>query len=302
MTSIAAIVAFLGESVQAVVNMHDVEIAAVAALPVARPGELSFCSALGEPAAAALAATQASVVLCVGALLPEGEGHWPSTLTGVAVGRPRLEFSRVYQRFFAAPLSAVIHPTAVIGDDCVLNDSVSIGAYSSLGRGVSVGRGTRIGAGVFIGAGTRIGDDCDIHANTVIGEPGFGFERDDGRAVPFPHLGVVRIGDRVSIGANSCIARGALSDTIIEDDVQIDSHVHVAHNVRIGRAATIVAHSSISGSAQIGEGAWLSPGSLVLGTAVGAGAKIGVGAVVTKPVGEGATVFGNPARVVWKGR
>jgi UDP-3-O-[3-hydroxymyristoyl] glucosamine N-acyltransferase len=301
MTSTTEIVRFLGDAVERLVNMRDVRVSGVGSMAAAKQDDLAFFSTTGPNAVEALTGIQASVVICSADLLSDPHGRWPENVTYVGVRRPRLEFARIHQRFFAAPIEFAIHETAVIGRDCDIQETVSIGPHTTLGNDVSIGKGTRIGSGVFVAGGTRIGEDCNIQANVVIGEAGFGFERDgSGRAVPFPHVARVVIGDRVLIGANSCIARGALSDTVIEDDVQIDTHVHVAHNVHIHRNATIVAHSSISGSAEIEEGAWLSPGTLVMGgITIGAGAKVGVGSVVTKTVAKHVTVFGNPARTVW---
>ena len=99
------------------------------------------------------------------------------------------------------PLAAAVHSTAVVGPGCAIHPSAHIGPHVTIGAHVSIGSGTRIGACVFVGDGTQIGTECDIHANAVIGEPGFGFERDDtGRPIRFPHLGRVRIGNRVEKG------------------------------------------------------------------------------------------------------
>jgi len=297
------VVQFLGSSVQRVVNSREFPLSGVGALASAGEGELVFCSGTGPEAVQAICVTSASVVICRGDVLAR-ESEWRANAMLIGVEDPRLAFVRTYRQFFETPIAPSVHPTVVVGQNCMIDASVAIGPHATIGNDVSIGSATRIGPGVFVADGTRIGAECTIHANAVIGEPGFGFERDDaGRAIPFPHLGRVIIGDRVAVGAQSCIARGALSDTIIEDDVQIDSHVHVAHNVRIHKAATIVAHSSISGSAEIEERAWLSPGTLIMGQmTVGADAKVGVGSVVTKPVKPRVTVFGNPARTVWSGR
>lgn len=304
MTSTVEIVRFLDDAVECVVNMRDISLSGVGNVSAAAPGEVAFFSATGPNAVETLTEMRASVIICSADLLSDRQRSWPETVTYIGVRSPRLQFARTYQRFFQPVADFSIHTTAVIGRHCNIAEQVSIGPHSTIGNDVRIGKGTRIGSGVFVGDGTSIGADCHFHANVVIGEPGFGFERDESRrAIPFPHVARVIIGDRVLIGANSSIARGALSDTVIEDDVQIDTHVHVAHNVHIHKAATVVAHSSISGSVEIEEGAWLSPGTLVIGgTTIGAGAKVGVGSVVTTAVSKHVTVFGNPARAVWAGK
>lgn len=132
----------------------------------------------------------------------------------------------------------------------------------------------------------------------MIGTDGFGFERNgDGELERFPHLGGVVIEDDVEIGANVAIDRGALDDTWIGPRVRIDNLVHVAHNVRIGADAAIIAHAMLAGSASIGERAHIAPcASVREGVTVGAEAFVGMGAVVTGPVAERTTVVGSPAR------
>jgi UDP-3-O-[3-hydroxymyristoyl] glucosamine N-acyltransferase len=145
-----------------------------------------------------------------------------------------------------------------------------------------------------------VGADCKIDPGTVIGGDGFGFERDErGHLVNFPHVGGVRIGDGVDIGANACIDRGTFGDTIIEDGARIDNLAHISHNVRIGAHAVVVTQTTICGSVEIGRGAWVSPNASVLNQCkVGAGAVVGMGAVVIADVPEGVVVAGNPARPV----
>jgi len=206
----------------------------------------------------------------------------------------RLEFCRVAARFFTAKRTgsihprAEIHPEARVGNDCVIDS----GAY--VGR-ATIGDGCVIGAGARILDGVTLGSDCTVYANAVIGADGFGFERDaDGIPVKFPQRGCVLVGDRVEVGACACIDRGALSDTVIADDVKIDNLVHVAHNARIGRATMIAANAVIAGSAVLGERVWVGPSaSISNGLSVGDDACVTLGAVVTAAVPAGARVSGN---------
>lgn len=206
--------------------------------------------------------------------------------------KPRLAFIRAQHLLKESPgftvivSRPVIHPAARIERGAVVED------------GASVGEGTRIGSNAVIKTGTRIGRFCDIKAGAVIGESGFGPERDaDNRPLMMIHLGGVLIGDHVHIGSLTTVSRGALGDTVIGDHVKIDDHCHVSHNCRIGEGAMITACVEISGSVRIGRDAWLSPGcSLVQKVTVGDGAFIGIGSVVTRNVAAGERVFGNPAR------
>jgi UDP-3-O-[3-hydroxymyristoyl] glucosamine N-acyltransferase len=113
-----------------------------------------------------------------------------------------------------------------------------------------------------------------------------------------PHVGGVRIGEFVDIGANCSVDQGTFSPTVIEDFVKIDNGVHIAHNVQIGTRTLITAHAEISGSVQIGCDVWIGPNaSLRDRIKVGNGALIGIGSVVTKDVNEKTVVYGSPAKV-----
>lgn len=144
------------------------------------------------------------------------------------------------------------------------------------------------------------GENIKIGENCAIGLDGFGYVKDtDGTWLRFPHLGRVVIGDNVEIGSNVCIDRGALGDTTIGKGVKIDNLVHVAHNVEIGENTLVVAHSVIGGSVKIGKNVFVGMGAMIKNkVTVGDGATIGMGAVVIHDVPAGATVVGNPARVL----
>lgn len=143
-----------------------------------------------------------------------------------------------------------------------------------------------------------LGCDVIVHSGSVIGADGFGYARDpSGALVKFPQLGSVSIGDRVEIGANTCIDRGALEATEIGTGSKIDDLAYIAHNVRIGRHVLVMAGCIVAGGAQIGDRAELAPGAVIRnGRRVGADALVGMGAVVTEDVGDGAIVAGVPAR------
>jgi UDP-3-O-[3-hydroxymyristoyl] glucosamine N-acyltransferase len=153
----------------------------------------------------------------------------------------------------------------------MLEEDVAVGAGAVIGPGASIGRGTQIGAGAVIGVGVAIGRQCAIGANAVIGfsligdrvrilagavigEAGFGVAGGRGGAIDVPQLGRVILQDGVTVGANSCIDRGAFDDTVIGENTKIDNLVQVGHNVRIGRSCVLAAHTGISGSTTIGDG------------------------------------------------
>jgi len=142
---------------------------------------------------------------------------------------------------------------AVIGDDCNIGDACIIGPGSVLEAGCSLGAGCRLYANVSLGYGVRIGKRVIIHPGAVIGADGFGiaFAADHWEKVP--QLGTVVIGDDCEIGANSCIDRGAVGDTILEEDCRLDNLVQIAHNVVVGAHTAIAAFGGAAGSATIGR-------------------------------------------------
>ncbi len=164
-----------------------------------------------------------------------------------------------------------IHPTAVVAKDASVDTSAQVGAHVVIDSGASVAAGAFVGAGCVIGArsrvgeGTRlvarvtlleqveVGDRCVLHPGVVIGTQGFGIANDNGVWVNIPQLGRVVIGNDVDIGANSCVDRGALEDTIVGDGVKIDNHVQIGHNVQIGEHTAVAGCVAIAGSARIGK-------------------------------------------------
>ncbi len=206
--------------------------------------------------------------------------------------QPRLDFARALQAlnrreaFQKAMLEPEIDPTAELGD------------FVSVGKNVTIGARTRIESFVRIADDVTIGADCWIKSGAVIGEAGFGLERDDdGTPVRLLHLGGVVIGDRVEVGSLTTVCQGTLGPTVIEDDAKVDDHVHVAHNCRIESKAFVIACAELSGGVVVGNAAWVGPNAAVIENVhIGQGALIGIGATVLRDVEPGATVVGNPAR------
>lgn len=209
---------------------------------------------------------------------------------------PRLDFARALayleQRagFVWDDAPPRIHPTARIGQHVVL------------GKGVEIGEGSVIYHHVVIGDEVKIGRNCVVKSCAVVGEEGFGFERaSSGEAVRLPHIGRVIIGDHVEIGSLTTVCRGTLGDTVIEDGAKVDDHVHIAHNVHVGRHAFVIACAEVSGGVTIGERAWIAPNASVMNQlTIGNDAVVGLGSVVVKHVPPGSVVAGNPAKPLEK--
>lgn len=205
-------------------------------------------------------------------------------------------------------------PAADLRASASLEDAVVLGAGVVVGQGVAIGRGTRIGANTVIGPGVQIGRDCDIGANvtlgfcligdrvriaasTVIGEAGFGVAASARGLIDVPQLGRVILQDDVSVGANTCIDRGAWDDTVIGEGSKIDNLVQVGHNCRLGRFVVLAGHVGLSGSVTIGDGAQLGGRAGVTDhLTIGRGARIGAASMVINDVPDGETWGGQPAR------
>ncbi|WP_082077930.1 UDP-3-O-(3-hydroxymyristoyl)glucosamine N-acyltransferase [Thermus filiformis] len=257
---------------------------------------VTFCRKAGFEALDLIRSTKAGVILC-----PEDVAFDESEFSGktiIKVRNPRLSFMRLVEAFFSQPKPRGIHPTAVIESDAEIHPEVYIGPFTYVGTKCIIGEGTVIYGHVHIYSNTRIGRNVTIHAGTVIGADGFGYERDEnGELEKFPHIGGVLIEDNVEIGANTTIDRGTLGDTIIREGAKIDNLVHIAHNVVVGRNAAVIAHAMVGGSTHIGDYAWIAPSACLRnGVSIGDRAMIGLGALVVSDVPEGTTVMGVPAR------
>ncbi len=185
---------------------------------------------------------------------------------------PYAAFARIMQHIYPQDtLQPGLHHTAQLARDAQVDPGARIDAYvqiesgaviaagvwleagTFIGAGVAVGRGSHLYPGVKIYAGCKLGADCILHAGAVIGADGFGFAEADGRFLKIPQVGRVLIGNGVEIGANSCVDRGALADTVIEDGVKIDNLVQIGHNVQIGAHTVIAGQTGIAGSTRVGR-------------------------------------------------
>lgn len=236
----------------------------VATLKEAGPAQIAFLA--NRTYKSQLPSTRA------GAVILREEDARACPVDCLVTAEPYVAYARLAQLFDQRPAAAPgIHPSAVIADSCRIGKAVSIGAHvvvgerceigdaCTLGPGTvleadcQLGEGCRLFANVSLGQGVRLGKRVIIHPGAVIGADGFGiaFARDHWEKVP--QLGSVEIGDDSEIGANTCIDRGAIEDTVLGQDVRIDNLVQIAHNVRIGSHTAIAANCGIAGSTTIGE-------------------------------------------------
>ncbi|RYG10785.1 MAG: UDP-3-O-(3-hydroxymyristoyl)glucosamine N-acyltransferase, partial [Burkholderiales bacterium] len=246
------------------VGNPDLQIDRLAPLETAGTKDISF---LSHPKyAAKLPRTPAACVI----VTPAAEAAAISRGACIVVADPYLYFARLTQlwkRIHAPAVVAAIHPSAWIDPTARIGPGVSIGAFACIAADAMVGEGARIaehcvvGTGASIGADTRLsarvtlaegcslGERCIVHPGAVIGADGFGFAPHDGRWEKIEQLGAVRVGNDVEIGANTCIDRGALRDTVIEDGVKLDNLIQIGHNVRIGRHTAMAGCAGVAGSA-----------------------------------------------------
>ena len=216
----------------------------------------------------------------------------------IKVNDPKLCFIRVVEKFFALSKPKGIHPRAIIEQGANIGANVYIGANTYIGSHVSIGDNTAVYHNVTINDYTVIGRNCIIYSGAVIGHDGFGYEKNiDGIYERFPHCGGVEIGNNVEIGANTCIDRGTIGNTVIKDGVKIDNLCHIAHNVTIEKDCVVIANSMVGGSVHIGKNAWIAPSASIRnGLTVGRNSMIGLGAVVTQNVDANVVVTGVPAK------
>jgi UDP-3-O-[3-hydroxymyristoyl] glucosamine N-acyltransferase len=190
----------------------------------------------------------------------------------------------------------IVGPGAVIGPRAVIGAGTYLAPGAIIGPGVAIGRDCSIGPGASV-AFALIGDRVKIYAGAVIGEPGFGAAAGPKGLVDIPQLGRVIIQDGVTVGAGSCIDRGAFEDTTVGENTKIDNLVQIAHNVVIGRNCVLAAYAGVSGSAVIGDGCQLGGRvGIVDHIKIGAGARIAAGSGVMSQVPAGETWGGSPAR------
>ena len=283
----------------------DRALTGIATLQSATSASVSFLS--NPRYRAQLAATQAGCVIVAERLLPL-EPHECAGASLVVVADPYLAYARLSQWWAvhsraAAPAgvhpSAVvepgarIHPTASIGPLChvaagaVVEAGAMIGPHCVLGPQAHIGPDTRLSASVSVLQGCRIGARGVVHPGAVVGADGFGFAPHAGQWVKIEQLGAVRIGDDVEIGANTCIDRGALEDTVIEDGVKLDNLIQIGHNVHIGRGSAMAGCVGVAGSAVIGQRCTVGGGAIILGhLTLADDVHISAATVVTRSIGK----------------
>lgn len=220
----------------------------------------------------------------------------------IIVSNPRNAFRKVLENFFMEKEEPFISPSAQIHPSCKIGDGVFIGHGVVLEKDCIIGDHSSIGHNTVLKSKTLIGRSVKIGSNCTIGGVGFGYEKDeDGHYQFIPHLGNVVINDNVDIGNCTAIDRAVMGSTFIGSNCKIDNLVHIAHGVQLGKNSLVIANAMVAGSVVVGENVWVAPSSSILNNkTIGDNATIGMGAVVLKSVDQGATIIGNPGRVLPK--
>ena len=225
----------------------------------------------------------------------------------IVTSDPYLYFARLTQfwkKAHARPDPVQVHPSAVIHPEAAVHPSASIGALCVIERGARIGADTVLKSRVTVSEDCHIGERCLLHPGVVIGADGFGLAPHDGVWVKIEQLGAVHIGDDVEIGANTCIDRGALEDTVIEDGVKLDNLIQIGHNVRIGRHTAMAGCVGVAGSAVIGAHCTVGGGAIVLGhLTLADGVHISAATVVTRSIlkpGQYTGVFPIDDNAAWE--
>jgi UDP-3-O-[3-hydroxymyristoyl] glucosamine N-acyltransferase len=221
----------------------------LAPLETATPQQLSFLS--NPKYQQQLAASKAACVIVAPALADMADARGDCIVTD----DPYLYYARatqLWKRQMPAAGGAAVHATAVIDPNAVIDPTARIGPLCVVERGARIGVGTVLKSRVSVGEDCVIGDRCLLHPGVVIGADGFGFAPNHGAWEKIEQLGAVRIGNDVEIGANTCIDRGALNDTVIEDGVKLDNLIQIGHNVRIGKHTAMAGCAAVAGTATIG--------------------------------------------------
>jgi len=241
----------------------ELEVACVATLANAKPGSIAF---LANPLySTQLAATAASAVI----LSPDAVKNCP--VACLVTDNPYAVYAAVASELYPLPaLKPGIHSRAtvagdarigegsevcagaVIGRNARIGEHVLVGSNTVIGDDSVIGPGTRLMANVTLYSGVRIGARCIVHSGVVLGADGFGIAQTSAGWRKVPQIGGVLIGDDVEIGANSCIDRGALDDTVIGNGVKIDNQVQIGHNCVVGDHTAMASQSGISGSTVVG--------------------------------------------------
>ncbi|MEY2952065.1 MAG: hypothetical protein RLZZ401_152 [Pseudomonadota bacterium] len=280
---------------------RSLSVHALAPLVLAQPGDISF---LSHPKyQQQLSATQAGCVIVAPAMAELAQARSACIVTP----DPYVYYARLTQLWRAAHSPAQrpgVHPSAVVDPEAVIHPSASVGALCVVERGAHIGAHTVLKARVVVSENCHIGERCLLHPGVVIGADGFGFALHQGQWEKIEQLGTVRIGNDVEIGANACVDRGALGDTVLSDGVKLDNLVQIGHNVQVGAHTALAGCAGVAGSATIGAHCTVGGGAVVLGhLSLADNVHISAATVVTRSInkpGQYTGIFPTDDNAAWE--
>jgi UDP-3-O-[3-hydroxymyristoyl] glucosamine N-acyltransferase len=270
----------------------------VGTLAGAGPGQLAF---LANPSyRSQLAGTRAGAVV----LREADAGECP--VPALVAADPYAAFAKIAALFDPpAAVAPGVHPSAVVDATAEIDPGAAIGPLAHVGARSRVLAGAVVGPGCSIGEDCVVGEGCElvarvvlvrrvrlgrrvrVHPGAVLGADGFGLAMDAGRWLKVPQLGGVEVGDDCEIGANTCIDRGAIEDTVLEEDVRLDNLIQVGHNVRIGAHTAMAGCVAVAGSARIGRYCLIGGGAGIVGhIEIADRVRIGAMSLVTHGLSE----------------
>ncbi|MGB4059483.1 MAG: UDP-3-O-(3-hydroxymyristoyl)glucosamine N-acyltransferase [Burkholderiaceae bacterium] len=312
---LSAIVAALGGELRG----EDCFVERLSPVETATQGALAFIS--NAKFGKHIATTQASALL-VGPGLADAAAARGPCIVVPDVYHHFAKLTQFWRAVHAKVSSPSIHPTAVIDPTAFVAADATVGPMAYVGPGAVVGSQTCLGSHVVLEAGAQlganclvhsrvtlgrdcvVGDRCIFHPGVVVGADGFGFAPHGGAWVKIEQLGAVRIGNDVELGANTCVDRGALDDTVIEDGVKLDNLVQIGHNVHIGAHTAMAGCAGVAGSAIIGKHCTVGGGAVVLGhLSLADHVHISAASVVTRSIrqaGQYSGVFPIDDNAAWE--
>ena len=276
---------------------REVHVKNFSSITEAESTDISFCYYEEDKAINYISKSNAGIILCKKSMM--GKINPKNGQQFYFLDNPRLVFVQLFQKYNNTNKTREISEYAILHDSAKIGKNCSIGSFSVVDKDCIIGENCIIGNRVTL-KNCVIGDNCIIQAGTVIGEDGFAYERyDSDELIRFPHLGKVIISDNVEICANCSIARGSLSNTIIERGTKLDALVHLAHNVRIGKNCELTAGTIIGGSTSTGNSTWTGLNSTLKDNIrIGDNVIVGAGAMVIKDVEDKDIVAGVPAKSI----
>jgi UDP-3-O-[3-hydroxymyristoyl] glucosamine N-acyltransferase len=238
--------------------------------------------------------TKASIVL----INEDVQLEKPVSATLIRVKNAYECVAKLLQMYAASlPKKTGVHPLAFVSESAEIGKDVYIGPFTFVGEGVKIGDGSIINPNVTIYDGCQIGKNVTIHAGSVIGADGFGFAPNTEGYEKIPQLGIVIIEDNVEIGANTCVDRSTMGQTVIHKGVKLDNLIQVAHNCEIGENTVMSAQVGMAGSTKIGSWCMVGgqagfAGHIHVADKTMVGAQCGV---INNTKGNGENLIGSPA-------